>query len=249
MTTKDAKWTEYDVFLQLQKVMPPPAYVWLPQVRNGTGFAKSATRTADALGLSVWPSRGLFFVGVEVKVTRSDWRHELAQPEKAAEIEKYCRQWYIASPRGVVPEAELPETWGLIEVTRTTAEIVKAAAVQQTTPPDMLFTCAVLRAVTDCMAPKESIQARVDERVDKLIDAATCKANGELADLRANVEAFEKASGLKFPSWHFECQRLGELVALLKENNVTSPAAMIQNLRKTAETIVGHCDKAMEAMR
>ena len=83
------RWTEGRVFGLLKGPFPDGAFLRLPQVRNGTGFQRS-TRTADALIVSCWPSRGLWFAGVEIKVSLSDWKRELCKPEKSASIQKWC---------------------------------------------------------------------------------------------------------------------------------------------------------------
>ena len=90
-----------------------PEWAYLEHVRDSSGFA--ARRTADALALHLWPSRGHELHGFEVKVSRGDWRRELAKPDKA---EGWCQvvdRWWIVAPRGVVPKDELPATWGLLE--------------------------------------------------------------------------------------------------------------------------------------
>ena len=62
-----------------------PEYAFLTEVRNSVGFS-SKVRTADAMAMSLWPSRGLYMTGFEVKVSRADWKKELEQPEKAEEL-------------------------------------------------------------------------------------------------------------------------------------------------------------------
>lgn len=51
-------------------------------------------------------------VGYEVKVSRSDF----VRDEKWHEYLKYCNQFYIAAPKGLVKDGELPEGVGLMEV-------------------------------------------------------------------------------------------------------------------------------------
>lgn len=68
-------------------------WTFLPQVRSATGWHRQ--RTADAIAMSVWPSRGLHLYGFEVKVSRSDWLKELRTPEKADEICAFCDFWYV----------------------------------------------------------------------------------------------------------------------------------------------------------
>lgn len=91
-----------------------PEWAFIEHVRNAAGF--DATRTADAMALHLWPSRGHELHGFEVKVSRSDWRRELADPSKADGWFDYVDRWWIAAPKGVVPPDELPTSWGLLEV-------------------------------------------------------------------------------------------------------------------------------------
>jgi hypothetical protein len=56
-----------DIFASLKAVFPHPAHTLLSNVRNGTGFSRSP-RTADAIVVSTFPSRGLWLAGVETKL-------------------------------------------------------------------------------------------------------------------------------------------------------------------------------------
>lgn len=49
---------------------PEWAIMW--EVGEGTGAASG--RYADAVMMSLWPSRGLELHGVEIKVSKSDWK-------------------------------------------------------------------------------------------------------------------------------------------------------------------------------
>jgi hypothetical protein len=51
--------------LALRTFYSQPEHVLIPQVRNGTGF--TSTRTADAIAMVVWPSRGFALTGIEIK--------------------------------------------------------------------------------------------------------------------------------------------------------------------------------------
>lgn len=100
-------------------------YAFLIHVRDAAGF--DAKRTIDAIAVSLWPSRGLVIDAFEVKVSRSDWQRELAQPAKAEVACRIADRFWIAAPPGVVQAGELPETWGLVEVTGRGLRTVKAA--------------------------------------------------------------------------------------------------------------------------
>lgn len=87
-------------------------YLVLPEVRNQTGFG-SQERRADAIVLSLWPSKGLDVHGYEVKASRADWLNELKQPEKADTFFRLCTRWsLLAMESSIVKKGEIPETWG-----------------------------------------------------------------------------------------------------------------------------------------
>lgn len=90
-----------------------PEWADVEKVRDAPGF--DAMRTADAMALGLWKSRGHELHGFEVKVSRSDWRRELADPAKAEGWCEIVDRWWIVAPRGVVPRDELPATGGLLE--------------------------------------------------------------------------------------------------------------------------------------
>lgn len=98
----------------LREHFPFGAFAVVEEVRNGTGYGRQE-RYADAVVVSCWPSRGLWIAGVEIKVDRQDWLHELKSPEKSAEIQQWCDYWWIATPALLVKPGELPATWGLLE--------------------------------------------------------------------------------------------------------------------------------------
>lgn len=93
-------------------------------VRNGLGFmgwddttgrSTGPLRTIDFLALDLWESHGCVMIGHEVKVSRSDWLRELADPTKGEAWARWCEQFYVVAPMGVVRDrAELPPGWGLI---------------------------------------------------------------------------------------------------------------------------------------
>ena len=71
-----------DVRAALARKFCAPEYALFYEVANATGSA--ATRSADAIAMGLWPSRGLYLQGFEIKVSRSDWLSELKNPAKAA---------------------------------------------------------------------------------------------------------------------------------------------------------------------
>lgn len=104
-----------------------PEWAVLAGVRGATGAV--ATRTVDALAMSLYPSRGLELIGFEVKSHKADWRRELADPDKAETIARFCDRWFVvAGGPGVVPVEEVPKGWGLIECVPPAAPAAPAGA-------------------------------------------------------------------------------------------------------------------------
>lgn len=88
-----------------------PGGIFLEEVgRNG-----STGRRVDALYVGFTSASGRQLIGHEIKVSRADWRNELAKVGKADTWADDCHAWYIVAPEGIVPIDELPEGWGLLD--------------------------------------------------------------------------------------------------------------------------------------
>jgi hypothetical protein len=95
-----------------------PRYVLGFEVRNQAGFGGyngPRLRTCDLIVMDTWESGPLRLIGHELKVTRSDWVREMADPDKsAAFIETVAEWWLVVADRKIVRDGELPEGWGLL---------------------------------------------------------------------------------------------------------------------------------------
>ena len=82
---------------------------------NGSGWAAlEEVKSIDLLAVGCWRSTGYRWHGYEVKVSRSDWRRELAKPGKAQDW--LCHAWTVVTLPGIVKDGELPAGWGHSEV-------------------------------------------------------------------------------------------------------------------------------------
>jgi hypothetical protein len=82
-----------DVWDMLRERHPAPEWAIFFEVANGLGV--SDRRYADAVAMSLFPSRGLDVHGFEVKTARGDWLRELKNPKKADVIASYCDFWWL----------------------------------------------------------------------------------------------------------------------------------------------------------
>jgi hypothetical protein len=232
------KWTADMVFDRIRARFPSPAFVLLPQVRSRTGAY--AAGTADALAISVWPSRGLYFVGIEIKVSRHDWRRELANPNKADCIQRYCRHWYVAAPQGIIPTDEVPPTWGLIECKGRSTTVAKNAPTLDAVPPDATFVCSVLRSANNGMVSRGDMAAEIEKRVAEQMKWE----NSQHDDLKNAVAEFEEASGVKLKeTWRFG--DIGEAVRTVTATRWDDPRKQLARLRERVVSILDNVDEAL----
>ncbi len=180
----------------------PPAWAFLEQVANGTGFA--ADRHVDAIAMGVWPSRGLELTGFEVKVSRNDWRRELRKPDKAEPIAARMDRFYVVAPADIVPRDEVPSAWGLLEVIGGKKLIERKPAEKlEPEPLDRLFLAAILRKAAS-VSPTLEMQAEarrqahdeVEQEFERRVEQRTYGLQSQLDTLRGRVEAFEARTGI-----------------------------------------------------
>jgi hypothetical protein len=239
--------TEGQVIAALREMFDRESYAFLPGVPDATGFGKH--RTADALAMSLWPSRGLDLIGFEVKVSRSDWVKELNSPSKAEAICRYCDKWFIvAGSADIVRAGELPSTWGLI-APRGGKLSIKTPAPQLTAQPiDRKFLAALLRRAAEVLTDKAEIEAKVKQaRHDghkEGVESAKSTNGYQLKyategfeKLQKAVQEFEAASGIKIDSW---CggQNIGEAAKFVMYGGLTRADGRMAEIERAAKSVL-----------
>lgn len=190
------------VYALLRDMWPKNAYAMLPEVGNSTGA--NTKRHADAVVMSLWPSRGLHIYGVEIKVSRSDWLSELRNPEKAEAVQQYCDGWFVAvAEKRIVADGELPPTWGLIACDGGKAKIVKPAPPLSPKPLTPTFVAAMLRRASEFVAPDEWVKDKVDaiwensrRNAEAIYSNEAARAKKEAEEIRKAVADFEANTGV-----------------------------------------------------
>ena len=216
-----AKLVAHDLFLRLQGTFSAPAYVTLQEVRDATGF--DGHRTADAIAVSLYRSRGKAIWGFEMKVSRSDWLHELKQPEKAESIMRYCDHWALVVPnKDIVKAGELPDTWGMYVAQKNRLKCVVPCPKLDPLPMSITMLTALIYAVANrqSKADEAALRAARDEGYtrgsERTQGAYYEKQYRELYD---KVEAFEEASGLNIQYGWQKPDKIGEIVKILLDGN------------------------------
>lgn len=191
-----------DIKASLAATYVQPEWVINFEVANGTGHA--VTRRADAIAMNVYPSRGLELRGMEIKVSRADFLSEMKNPDKADAIARYCNSFYLVCPKGLVDKDELPEAWGLIEVSHAGVVRIrkKAKFVEKPIEPvSKELMAAMLRcsgkadqALLAAAVKQETSKVREQERkrADNEIDAALVRHTHSMTDFAVKFEVLER---------------------------------------------------------
>ena len=202
--------SEHGLTALLRKRYAAPEFAFLPQVRNMTGFS-SRIRTADAIAMGLYPSRGLHLHGFEIKSSRSDWTRERKDPDKADEIAKHCHFWNVVAPDDkIVPVPELPPTWGLLVMSKDGKSVrtCRAATFMEAEPITFKFLAGILRKASEAIIPKADIQKELALEYDRGKEAARKDFDYEVQqwrrkafDAQQAIDNFSRQSGINISGY------------------------------------------------
>jgi hypothetical protein len=227
-----------------------PAYAFLKQVRNQTGFYNNSDgiRTADGLALSLFPSRGLHMHGFEIKTYKTDLMNELKHPEKADAIGKYCNYWWIVVPDKLTFSIEdLPDTWGLLVAEGNRLVAKKQAVFMKAKPIDLGILCGILRKVNETMISMDVFNDAVNEReksLEKIVESRFERKLRDAENLNKKVEEFEKISGVKIDTWNLG--EVAEAVGIIRAKKNGGFRSDIEYIRDRAKNIVKEANLALK---
>lgn len=141
-------------------------YACAEHVRSSASF--DAKRVCDFMAQDLWNTGGLALHGHEVKVSRSDWLRELADPSKAQAFSRYCDRWWLVVPDAKIVRDDLPDGWGLMAFgTNGRLRVIHRAARLDPDPHPPTFRAALMRAVAKTNARRGSVIAQEAKRADE----------------------------------------------------------------------------------
>jgi hypothetical protein len=233
----------HELMALLRARYPTGEYAFFTEVPNGTG--SGCSRHADALAMSLWPSRGLSLYGFELKASRTDWLKELKNPEKAESIARYCDFWFlVAGSKEIVQAGELPPTWGLLV---PHGDKLKVAVEAKPMEPEELtrkFIAALLHCASTQIGPDAQIEKIKREEYARGKKDAEFYTQQHIRRLEEKIEGFEKASGVRLTSYNHGS--LVEAMKLVERGAVGDVQATLNAMRKQAERIIQVIDKTQE---
>lgn len=227
-----------------------PHYITLFEVRDSTSFDSS--RSADAITVSLYRSRGREITGFEIKKSRSDWLRELKQPDKAEEIGKFC-DWFflVTNDEAVAKVEEIPGPWGYMVLKGEKFKVVKKAERLTPAPIDRHFLCSLLYSTRK--DAESSFSSRLEEAVQERLNshASGLQYQYESAQKRSDtlekqIEDFETASGLSI-RWGNQA-KIGEAVKrfMAQEDALKNYRRDIQWLTTRAKDIAYNLQKELD---
>lgn len=173
-----------------------PEWAFLAQVKNRTGFG-GQERYLDGLAMNLYPSRGLEVYGFEIKVSRSDWLHELKQPNKAEHTLCYCDKFWVVTPDeinglSIIRDGELPPTWGWLVVKEDKIRVKVNAPSLTPKPLDRTFVGSILRNMDEQWVQVSELNHRVEARVGEIAANERGRADSQIASVKKTLDEKER---------------------------------------------------------
>lgn len=124
------------------------------EMRMGTGWGLGNDQRIDLWIMGMWSSNS-GREAYEVKISRSDFLHEMKNPAKRRQALRVSNRFWFATPFGLVKPEEIPLECGLIELgyvesngARKLEQVVTVDAPwRDTAPPNWTFVAALCRRV------------------------------------------------------------------------------------------------------
>lgn len=248
---RGGKLTSTQVRHAMSKRWAAPEYAVMWEVGRATG-AVSHQRYADAVIMSLWPSRGLELHGVEIKVTRADWRREAADPAKAETIAAYCDRWWIHTGPGVIQDtSELPPMWGAREFDGRVWRTIKEAEKTEAKACDRTFLASLLRRADG--ASRWQIDQQARELAEAAVKAAGEHIESEIARrsydakaARQQIADFEEASGMSFRDFLLgDAKAIGAMVKAVNAAGLHKTYLGVNGILNTMRGLVSSLESAI----
>jgi len=204
-------------------------------------YGDDKPRRFDGIAISLWPSMGEIVHGFEVKVSRSDFLHEIKQPGKAGALMRWCDYWWLVCPPGICQDDEVPSSWGIMYILPSGLRQKRRAPELKPIPrtPDW-WRCMLLRKAKRTPVEPEDIAKARQEGWQSGYDSGKETAKHNTSHMEKNyqalverVDAFEKAADIKLDQW--------------SEHSNAKSAALFRALKgKKYETVAEAADHAAD---
>ena len=141
----------YTIIKALREQYPTKVWATFQELRIGTGYANGrghsdVEQRIDFWAMCMYPSMGLERIAFEVKVSRSDFKREIAEPIKRRPALLNSNKFYFAAPLGLIKPDEVPTECGLVELDMEgKLHYTIRAPHRDTPPPNFSFLASLAR--------------------------------------------------------------------------------------------------------
>lgn len=243
----ETKPTSRDIQDALRVYYPSGEWAIAFEVGNSTGF--QCSRHADAVAMSLWPSRGLAIHGVEIKVSKTDFKKELETPEKADAVARYCDYWWVAAPKGLLHPDALPLSWGLLEFNGS-IKVKKQAKELEALSIDRRFCGALFRAVVkeDEYRLNKAVEKRtvdVHRLAEESVENAVKRREEEIREAKMALRKIEMETGIPIDDLRWRDTSFIEAVKKVL-NHQEPPTYRIKSMVNAAERFAAELKQLLE---
>ena len=191
---------------------------WYLGFEVGDSCGSLLSRHADAVAINAYPSRGFEVRGFEIKVSRSDLKHELEISAKADAVAKYCNYWFLVVPKGLTKDMQIPEPWGIIEYKDGKLKQVKTATYMKNIC-DFGFLCAFIRGRKRIESVEYSYnRQQMFDEVKKQYETYYAPSSvRELKRLQKSLSEIEEKTGINITTYNFDTNRICEYIKLAQK--------------------------------
>ena len=241
-----------DVLDALTKRWPDSKYLNIDEAPQS---CDRGGRKIDRLVVSLWRSRGLELDAVEVKVSYSDWRRELAEIEKADFWFVHTHRFWVAVPAELAPKVlpELPAPWGLLACTEAGTKVAKKPERHDAEPMPWSTCVGVMRASADAGSnalnrAEHAGYRRGEEAGRKNAESGRSREWRlvELERLKKSVADFEAASGVEIGTYNGG--QIGAVVAAVMAE-VRDPGRTFRIVENNADFVIRQAESLIESAR
>ncbi|MEZ5846517.1 MAG: MmcB family DNA repair protein [Geminicoccaceae bacterium] len=238
-----------DIRAALRQYFAPPEWELAFEVRNAAGF--QGNRSADAIAMNTWPSRGLTLNAIEIKVSKSDLKRELKAPDKAEGVAQFCDFFWLAVPKGLAEGEMIPDAWGILEIDQGRARIKRQATKTPSSEPPRGFWAMFLRshgriAHDDSASLLEQQQRKQDaefrERVKREVERTVNQRTREFADRKREIAIVEHIVGDRL--WGGD-EALASAIRAVHESGVARTYHSLRHLTESLEKMAGSIHQAI----
>lgn len=243
-----------EIYKILRKRYPESEYSLLTEVSDQAGASRG--RSIDFIVMSLWPSRGLNLMGVELKSFRGDWLREMKNPKKQESIYKYCDQfWLLTKDDSIARLEEIPETWGWMCVKGGKIHVLKDAPKLSPENLSRSFLAALLKRSSskDGFVLRDSIKDEIEaakQSQRKDFENTQFALNRKIEKLEKCIEQYAESTGVNIEGdrWRSNTNQIGKAVKLLQNGGAEKLKKDLVFLKGQAQSVLNSISPILDEL-